>query len=227
MLQTQPTVALLIDYDNLEIGASYDIPGRPLIWLRDRVVQHYGTVLIARAYAEWNNPSERLAVFESRHRAMLRAGLPRRSRPSRSESRRHSIDGRRRGRPVPLCPRCPGAGDQRQRPAADRPSGAPARHPHGRCRQRPHRATVAAPGRRVRDLPGTGQRHGHLRGRLFSAPGWYRCRAAARLSLGPHGGPRTAGSPTSRRTTPRHLNLWLSGLHLQRRAPCTDPRGHS
>src|SRR5581483_5479932 len=61
-----PSVVLLIDYDNLEIGASYDLPGRPLdLGSLIEVCQRYGSVIIARAYADWGDPNERLAVYES------------------------------------------------------------------------------------------------------------------------------------------------------------------
>lgn len=59
-------VALLIDYDNLEIGASYDLPGRPLdLGCVIELAQRYGTVIVARAYADWGDPGERLAVYEA------------------------------------------------------------------------------------------------------------------------------------------------------------------
>src|SRR5918998_734689 len=66
MRRELPSVALLIDYDNLEIGASYDMPGRPLdLGSVVELAQRYGTVVVARAYADWNDPNERLAVYES------------------------------------------------------------------------------------------------------------------------------------------------------------------
>jgi hypothetical protein len=59
-------VALLIDYDNLQLGAQRDAPGSGLD-LRSIVAlaQRYGTLLIARAYAEWNNPTERLEAYKA------------------------------------------------------------------------------------------------------------------------------------------------------------------
>jgi uncharacterized LabA/DUF88 family protein len=59
-------VVLLIDYDNLQICASRDTPGRdlqlaPVVHL----AQRYGTVILARAYAEWNLSTERLAVYKA------------------------------------------------------------------------------------------------------------------------------------------------------------------
>jgi hypothetical protein len=66
MRRELPSVALLIDYDNLEIGASYDMPGRPLdLGCLIELCQRYGTVVVARAYADWGDPNERLAVYES------------------------------------------------------------------------------------------------------------------------------------------------------------------
>src|SRR5579885_1037744 len=66
MYRDRPTVALLIDYDNLEIGASYDLPGRPLdLGCLVELAQRYGTVIVARAYADWSDPNERLAVYEA------------------------------------------------------------------------------------------------------------------------------------------------------------------
>lgn len=59
-------VALLIDYDNLQICASRDTPGRDL--QLDPVVQlaqRYGTIMLARAYAEWNLSTERMAVYKA------------------------------------------------------------------------------------------------------------------------------------------------------------------
>src|ERR671923_267521 len=66
MLDRSRKVVLLIDYDNLQICASRDTPGRDL--QLDPVVklaQKYGTVLLARAYAEWNLSTERLAVYKA------------------------------------------------------------------------------------------------------------------------------------------------------------------
>ena len=66
MRRELPSVALLIDYDNLEIGASYDMPGRPLdLGFVIELCQRYGIVVVARAYADWGDPNERLAVYES------------------------------------------------------------------------------------------------------------------------------------------------------------------
>jgi len=66
MRRELPSVVLLIDYDNLEIGASFDLPGRPLdLGSLIEVCQRYGSVTIARAYADWGDPNERLAVYES------------------------------------------------------------------------------------------------------------------------------------------------------------------
>lgn len=66
MIERPRRVVLLIDYDNLQICASRDTPGRdlqlpPVVQL----AQHYGTVIMARAYAEWNLSTERLAVYKA------------------------------------------------------------------------------------------------------------------------------------------------------------------
>jgi hypothetical protein len=66
MLERSRRVILLIDYDNLQICASRDTPGRdlqlpPVVQL----AQRYGTVIMARAYAEWNLSTERLAVYKA------------------------------------------------------------------------------------------------------------------------------------------------------------------
>lgn len=66
ILDSSRTVALLIDYDNLQLGAQRDAPGTELD-LRAIVTfaQRYGTLLVARAYAEWNNPTERLETYKA------------------------------------------------------------------------------------------------------------------------------------------------------------------
>ena len=66
MIERSRRVVLLIDYDNLQICASRDTPGRdlqlpPVVQL----AQRYGTVILARAYAEWNLSTERLAVYKA------------------------------------------------------------------------------------------------------------------------------------------------------------------
>ncbi|MCA1648018.1 MAG: NYN domain-containing protein [Chloroflexi bacterium] len=66
MLERPRRVVLLIDYDNLQICAARDTPGRdlqlpPVVQL----AQRYGTVIMARAYAEWNLSTERLAVYKA------------------------------------------------------------------------------------------------------------------------------------------------------------------
>ena len=59
-------VVLLIDYDNLQICASRDTPGRDLqLTPVVHLAQRYGTVILARAYAEWNLSTERLAVYKA------------------------------------------------------------------------------------------------------------------------------------------------------------------
>src|SRR5205807_785379 len=59
-------VVLRIDYANLQICASRDTPGRdlqlpPVVQL----AQRYGSVILARAYAEWNLSTARLAVYKA------------------------------------------------------------------------------------------------------------------------------------------------------------------
>src|SRR5215471_6029889 len=66
MTERSRRVVLLIDYDNLQICAARDTPGRdlqlpPVVQL----AQRYGTVIQARAYAEWNLSTERLAVYKA------------------------------------------------------------------------------------------------------------------------------------------------------------------
>jgi uncharacterized LabA/DUF88 family protein len=66
MLERTRRVVLLIDYDNLQICASRDTPGRELqLTPVVQLAQKYGTVILARAYAEWNLSTERLAVYKA------------------------------------------------------------------------------------------------------------------------------------------------------------------
>ena len=66
MTERQRTVALLIDYDNLQICYSRDAPGTQLdLGAVMALAQTYGRVVVARAYAEWNLLSERLAVYKA------------------------------------------------------------------------------------------------------------------------------------------------------------------
>src|SRR6266581_2474466 len=66
LTERQRTVALLIDYDNLQICYSRDAPGTQLdLGAVIALAQTYGRVIVARAYAEWNLLSERLAVYKS------------------------------------------------------------------------------------------------------------------------------------------------------------------
>jgi uncharacterized LabA/DUF88 family protein len=60
------TVVLLIDWDNLQICHSRDAPGTELdLNAVIALAQSYGTLVSARAYAEWNLPQERLAVYKA------------------------------------------------------------------------------------------------------------------------------------------------------------------
>src|SRR3984893_8621239 len=66
MIERSRRVVLLIDYDNLQICASRDTPGRDLqLTPVMQLAQRYGTVIMARAYAEWNLSTERLAVYKA------------------------------------------------------------------------------------------------------------------------------------------------------------------
>lgn len=59
-------VALFIDWDNLAISTAADMGGAtPDLRAIIRVAQRYGTILLARAYAEWQVPSDRLNVYRS------------------------------------------------------------------------------------------------------------------------------------------------------------------
>jgi uncharacterized LabA/DUF88 family protein len=66
MLERARRVILLIDYDNLQICAARDTPGRDLqLTPVVQLAQRYGSVILARAYAEWNLSTERLAVYKA------------------------------------------------------------------------------------------------------------------------------------------------------------------
>src|SRR5215468_5704196 len=66
MTERSRRVVLLIDYDNLQICAARDTPGRDLqLAPVVQLAQKYGTVILARAYAEWNLSTERLAVYKA------------------------------------------------------------------------------------------------------------------------------------------------------------------
>ncbi len=66
MIDRSRRVVLLIDFDNLQICASRDTPGRDLqLEPVVQLAQRYGTVMLARAYAEWNLSTERLAVYKA------------------------------------------------------------------------------------------------------------------------------------------------------------------
>lgn len=57
-------VALFIDWDNFTIGLREEMPGQPpdpgpmLRWAR-----RFGTLVVCRAYGEWRDPAERLAIY--------------------------------------------------------------------------------------------------------------------------------------------------------------------
>jgi uncharacterized LabA/DUF88 family protein len=59
-------VALFIDWDNLAISVAADMGGStPDVKRIVHKAQEYGRVIVARAYAEWNTMSERLAVYRA------------------------------------------------------------------------------------------------------------------------------------------------------------------
>src|SRR5260370_18549453 len=59
-------VALFIDWDNLAISTAVDFAGAvPDVRAIVRAAQRSGTVLLARAYAEWNVSSDRLSVYRA------------------------------------------------------------------------------------------------------------------------------------------------------------------
>ncbi|MGE3271085.1 MAG: NYN domain-containing protein [Chloroflexota bacterium] len=66
MTDRSKTVVMLIDWDNLQICHSRDAPGTELdLQALIALAQSYGTLVSARAYAEWNLLSERLAVYKA------------------------------------------------------------------------------------------------------------------------------------------------------------------
>jgi hypothetical protein len=59
-------VALFIDWDNLAISTSVDFGGAvPDVRAIVHAAQRFGTVVLARAYAEWNVNSDRLSVYRA------------------------------------------------------------------------------------------------------------------------------------------------------------------
>src|SRR5579884_439178 len=64
--QEQKFVGLFIDWDNLAISTAVDFAGAvPDVRAIVKAAQRFGTVLIARAYAEWNVSSDRLSVYRA------------------------------------------------------------------------------------------------------------------------------------------------------------------
>lgn len=62
--QNEEYVALFIDWDNLAISIAADLSGAtPDVKRIVQTAQNYGTILVARAYAEWNSTSDRLNVY--------------------------------------------------------------------------------------------------------------------------------------------------------------------
>ena len=59
-------VGLFIDWDNLAISTAVDFAGAvPDVRAIVKAVQRFGTILVARAYAEWNVSSDRLSVYRA------------------------------------------------------------------------------------------------------------------------------------------------------------------
>ncbi len=64
--QEENFVGLFIDWDNLAISTAVDMAGAvPDVRAIVKAAQKFGTVLVARAYAEWNVSSERLSVYRA------------------------------------------------------------------------------------------------------------------------------------------------------------------
>ncbi|HVC35348.1 MAG TPA: NYN domain-containing protein [Chloroflexota bacterium] len=64
--QEENFVGLFIDWDNLAISTAVDFAGAvPDVRAIVKAAQRFGTVLLARAYAEWNVSSERLSVYRA------------------------------------------------------------------------------------------------------------------------------------------------------------------
>src|SRR5579884_939166 len=64
--QEQKFVGLFIDWDNLAISTAVDFAGAvPDVRAIVKAAQRFGTVLVARAYSEWNVSSERLSVYRA------------------------------------------------------------------------------------------------------------------------------------------------------------------
>ncbi|MBI2321487.1 MAG: NYN domain-containing protein, partial [Chloroflexi bacterium] len=62
----QDYVGLFIDWDNLAISIAADLAGAaPDVRRIVEKAQEYGTLVVARAYAEWNTLSERLSVYKA------------------------------------------------------------------------------------------------------------------------------------------------------------------
>ena len=70
-------VALFIDWDNFAIGLGQEMPDRPtdlgpiLRWAR-----RAGTLIVSRAYGEWRDPTERLAIYNAGVEAVYAPVLP-------------------------------------------------------------------------------------------------------------------------------------------------------
>jgi len=66
MFDEKKHVAVFIDWDNLMISIAADMGGAaPDIRRIIQRVQEFGTILVARAYAEWQVTSDRLNVYRA------------------------------------------------------------------------------------------------------------------------------------------------------------------
>jgi hypothetical protein len=64
--QEENYVGLFIDWDNLAISTAVDFSGAvPDVRAIVKAAQRFGTILVARAYAEWNVSSDRLSVYRA------------------------------------------------------------------------------------------------------------------------------------------------------------------
>ena len=90
---TYGSVAVFIDWDNFAIGLREEMPDRPpdlgpvLRWVRQ-----LGPVAVCRAYGEWRDPTERLAVYSAGVEVVYAPVLPLASAPARSNGGKSLAD---------------------------------------------------------------------------------------------------------------------------------------
>ena len=90
---TYGSVAVFIDWDNFAIGLREEMPERPpdlgpiLRWVRQ-----LGPVAVCRAYGEWRDPTERLAVYSAGVEVVYAPVLPLASAPARSNGGKSLAD---------------------------------------------------------------------------------------------------------------------------------------